>query len=62
MVIPTAPDPRVFQTIVKKHMAETRTVREAYERAEEYCEKNFGRRKYSDYDSYRKVRQRLRDK
>ncbi len=48
--------PNGFDDRFWKYAKETKTYLEAYERTEIEHEKNFGKRKYSDYNSYRNCR------
>jgi hypothetical protein len=61
-MIDSTPTAKEFFELVRKHMPETKTVKEAYDKAEEECEKQFGRRRYSDYNSFRVVKHHYKKK
>ena len=50
--------PSGFEKRFHKHCQETKTYEDAYELTEEEYEKNFGRRRYSSYDSFRVTKNR----
>ena len=50
--------PSGFEKRFHKHCKETKTYSEAYELTEKEYQKNFGKRRYSSYDSFRVTKNR----
>lgn len=50
--------PSGFEKRFHKHCQETKTYEDAYELTEEEYEKNFGKRRYASYDSFRVTKNR----
>lgn len=57
----SAPDPQFFIDRFWSMVSDYKTYEDAYEALEKIYENALGRRRYSDYNSFRRVRDRKRD-